>query len=172
MTGTWRRFATAGPLVLAVAALGAQTPGRGGAEGPARGQGPATGLAVTQGQFRRLLLLGVDRHRHLGLHGHLAVLQRPEQQIQGHHLGQRGGVALKRFVAGVKNLAGGAVNQEGGILVRICGAGRHGGDAGVGQGRPVAPGCRQDGVCEGGQDKPGQRRQDKDLGREVFSRSV
>ena len=58
------------------------------------------GLAMTQGQFCRLLFLGMHRHRHLGLHVDLAALERLEQQIKGHHLGERGGVPLQQLIAG------------------------------------------------------------------------
>ena len=58
------------------------------------------------------------------LHGDLARLQRLEQQVKRHHLGQRGGMAFGRLVAGVEHLAGGAVHDQGGVLVGIGGAWR------------------------------------------------
>ena len=83
------------------------------------------GLARPQGQLGRLLDGGVIADRHLGLHGDLARLQGVEQQVQGHHLGQRGGMTLGQFIAGIDHLAGGAIHDQGGVLLGVSGTGGH-----------------------------------------------
>ena len=83
------------------------------------------GLAGTKAQLGGVLGRGMPAHRHLGLHGDLARLQRVEQQIQGHHLGQRSGVALGGLVAGVKHLAGGSIHDQSSVFLGVCGARQH-----------------------------------------------
>ena len=83
------------------------------------------GLAGTKPQLGRLLDRGVIADRQRRLHGDLAGLQRVEQQIERHHLGQRGGMTLGGFVPGVQDPPRRTVHHQGGILGRVGGAGGH-----------------------------------------------
>ena len=114
------------------------------------------GLAGTKPQLGRLLDGGVIADRQGRLHGDLALLQGFEQQVEGHHLGERRRMAFGCFVAGVQHFPGRPVHHQGGILVRVGGAGGHAHRAPVAQGG--AGGGMDRLAVLGGQGRPGQRK--------------
>ena len=70
------------------------------------------GRARLQAELGRRLARGELRDLELGIEREPAALQFAEQQIEGHHLGERGGMAQAVGVAGVENLAGLGIDDD------------------------------------------------------------
>ena len=117
-------------------------------------------VAGIEMQIGRPLRRGVFRNRQHGLHRDVAALERLEQQIQRHHLGQRRGMTLGISVARIKDAAGFAVGDQGGVLHGIGGACGQGGTRPAAAVMPVMA-TRESSVRTGHQGQSDQHRHEQ-----------